>query len=196
MAGSGTLAVPCLGGPAVPTDREPFGPFPTGTTICVDERNAGSEDGSPAHPFNTIQEGLGAAIAGDQVGVAPGTYFEHVIMKDGVDLVGHSAPTTTIDAGGAGSAVVCANAKLEGFTVTNAGGWNNSGINCSNGSSPTISNNIVAGNQAVGIRMLNSSATVLGNTISGNPEFAGPCPCNSIDAIQSAPLIFSQHDFG
>jgi YVTN family beta-propeller protein len=51
-----------------------FGPFPFGTTVFVDARNTGPEDGSRAHPFNTISEGLRAARGGDAVGLAAGVY--------------------------------------------------------------------------------------------------------------------------
>jgi hypothetical protein len=54
-----------------------FGPFPGRTTIFVDPDNAtGNEDGSRAHPFNTLSEGLRAAQSGDAVGLAPGIYAE------------------------------------------------------------------------------------------------------------------------
>lgn len=53
------------------------GPFPAGSTIFVDiDNTTGVEDGSQAHPFNTIQEGISAATSGDVVGVAPGVYAE------------------------------------------------------------------------------------------------------------------------
>ena len=54
-----------------------FGPFPGRTTVFVDVDNtSGVEDGSRAHPFNTLSEGLRAARSGDAVGLAPGVYAE------------------------------------------------------------------------------------------------------------------------
>jgi predicted outer membrane repeat protein len=54
-----------------------FGPFPARATVFVDVANTtGTEDGSRAHPFNTLTEGLGAARGGDVVGLAPGVYAE------------------------------------------------------------------------------------------------------------------------
>src|SRR5829696_341792 len=54
-----------------------FGPFPGRTTIFVDVDNTtGNEDGSQAHPFNTLSEGIAAAGNGDVVGLAPGVYAE------------------------------------------------------------------------------------------------------------------------
>ena len=44
-------------------------------TIYVDVNNtSGIEDGTAANPYNTVQEGINAAIEGDVVQVAPGTY--------------------------------------------------------------------------------------------------------------------------
>jgi hypothetical protein len=52
-----------LGGVGVP-------PTPT-PVIHVDLNNIGSEDGSSAHPFNTIQEGINNASDGNKVLVHP-----------------------------------------------------------------------------------------------------------------------------
>ncbi|HEY7481436.1 MAG TPA: hypothetical protein VH680_13060 [Gemmatimonadales bacterium] len=67
-----------------------FGPFPGRTTVFVDVANrTGTEDGSRAHPFNTLSEGLAAAKDGSVVGLAQGVYAQrfpsltpnHVIDK-------------------------------------------------------------------------------------------------------------------
>ena len=50
------------------------GPIET-CTVYVDVTNtSGIEDGSEAYPFNTIQEGIDAAVSGCSVYVADGTY--------------------------------------------------------------------------------------------------------------------------
>lgn len=69
------------------------------TQIYVDDDNAGdpAQDGSPAHPFESIQAGIDAAVAPAVVNVMPGTYDERIVMKGGVSVVGSGAPTTAIE---------------------------------------------------------------------------------------------------
>jgi len=62
---------------AVAASAAPFGPFPSGTSIFVDVKNAtGVENGTKAHPFNTLSEGLRAATNGSVVGLAAGVYAQ------------------------------------------------------------------------------------------------------------------------
>jgi hypothetical protein len=102
-----------------------FGPFPTGATVFVDINNAtGNEDGSAAHPFNTIQEGINAAGNGGTVGVAPGTYYESITLASDRGVVGTDPKTTIIDAGNDPGDVVriinLTNVRVSGFTIRGA----------------------------------------------------------------------------
>ncbi len=47
---------------------------------------SGPWDGSEAHPYKTIQEGINNAKSGDRVLVMDNAYFENVTLKAGVDL--------------------------------------------------------------------------------------------------------------
>ncbi len=80
---------------------------PLSTILHVDISNEGVEDGSPAHPFNTIQEGIDAAATGYLILIHPGSYEENLSLSNlGVTLSGaggEAAPV--IDGGGAGSVV-------------------------------------------------------------------------------------------
>jgi len=114
--------------------------------VCVDDDNTtGVEDGTPEHPFSTMQGGIDAVADAGTVKVAEGTYYESLAISGksvtiqggypggtypGVGDFDESSrdpdPTTnqtTID--GDGSAVVCGaggtGSLLTGFTIRHTG---------------------------------------------------------------------------
>ena len=119
----------------------------------------------------TVQVGLNAAIAGDQVWVAAGAYVQRITLKGGVALYGGFAGTETdltqrnwaanvtiLDGNQAGSVVTAspgttASTRVDGFTIRNGNGTRvdatfsnyGGGIYC-NSASPTIANNTITGN--------------------------------------------------
>jgi parallel beta-helix repeat protein len=144
----------------------------------------------------TVQAGLNAAVSGDQVWVAAGTYVENITLKAGVALYGGfagsevsltqrnwTANLTVLDGNHAGSVVnappgATAVTRIDGFTIRNGTGTLNGryggGINCL--SSPTIANNTITANRATyggGIYCSSSTATILGNRILGNTASSG-----------------------
>lgn len=75
--------------------------------IYIDGANiSGNEDGTAQHPFNTINEGINAASAGDTVFIRPGTYTpddslsgsDHtLLLKAGVKLIGENRDNTIVN---------------------------------------------------------------------------------------------------
>jgi len=134
------------------------------------------EDGSAAHPFDTIQEGLEAASDGDTVEVAAGTYEETLywVSKD-LALVGADAGTAIVDAGAAGRCLrmryVPGGALVEGLTFTNGSAHGGGGILLEY-SSPALENCVVTGNHSSdcggGVFVLAGNPSLINNTIAKN----------------------------
>lgn len=96
-------------------------------TVYVDASNTSDvEDGSQVSPYNTIPEGMNAAIEGDAVLVSPGIYYGMIELKHNVQLVSSDGPNVTvIDGMGEGWGVRSPYHSypvgyIEGFTVRNA----------------------------------------------------------------------------
>jgi len=69
--------------------------------VYVDvDNDSGTEDGSEAHPYDTISEGIAEALTNDEddrkVFVANGEYREQVKIEESVDLYGESKSKTII----------------------------------------------------------------------------------------------------
>jgi len=95
-------------------------------TVYVDVANStGIEDGTTVAPFNTIQEGINAAVAGDKVLVSPGIYHGAIEMKNAVTVASDKGPKLTIIDGDGSETVVNppysleSRTTLDGFTVKN-----------------------------------------------------------------------------
>jgi hypothetical protein len=120
-------------------------------TIFVDiTNNTGIEDGTEAHPFNTIKEGINAAVPGSRVMIKQGTYIpdeswsgnDHTLfLKAGVRLMGESRDNTIISGIVVDQQASCLSIGLEKLKFdefhfargTNAGPFNDTNIirNCS-----------------------------------------------------------------
>ena len=103
--------------------------------------------------FPTIQYAVDAAVDGDEIIVAPGTYTstaDEVVDMRGKEIWLHSsggADVTIIDGEGLRRGIYCHNDEtpetiIEGFTITNGNAFEGGGIHIGSntGSSPTISN--------------------------------------------------------
>ena len=75
--------------------------FTFANIIYVDDSNiSGIEDGTIEHPFNTVEEGLAVAIAGDTVYVFNGLYNPpgaELLLKDGVIVQGEDSSSVIIN---------------------------------------------------------------------------------------------------
>jgi hypothetical protein len=89
--------------------------------IYVDGANTGGPwDGTPEHPYQTIQDGIDNAPTGVFVHVLPGIYNEGLDLLTGTHLTSSGAPVTIIDTLNSDEAVYAdgvANAVIDGFTI-------------------------------------------------------------------------------
>jgi len=136
--------------------------------------------------YATIQEGIYASEAGDEIIVSPGTYVENINFAGKAVILGSLFYTmqdtsyisqTIIDGNQNGSVVTFNSGEdstsvLTGFTITNGYDYAGGGIYCLNGSSPSLENVTITGNSSEfsggGIYCTYSSSPSLVNCISWN----------------------------
>ena len=109
--------------------------------------------------YSTIQAGIDAAVDGDVVLVAPGTYVENIdFLGKGIAVESEEgAEVTVIDGNQNGSVVTFSNEEdldtvIDGFSIENGNAENGGGIFCCSGysgSSPTIVHCIIQRNNAI-----------------------------------------------
>lgn len=183
------------------------------TTWYVDDVTDPNEDGSAAHPFDTIQEGIDAAVDSDTVEVADGTYTG--TGNRNLDFLGkaitvHSASgsaSCTIDCESSARGVYFhqsegAAAVLDGFTITNATGSAYGGAILCYGSSPTISNCVITNGtpsgtpgSGGGIGCYQGDPTITNCTITGctAANAGGGIYCYSADPTITGCTITGNH---
>ena len=133
--------------------------------------------------YPTIQESIDAAIGGDTIIVASGTYVENInFLGKSITVISSAGPELTIIDGGEADSVATFNSGeglssvLSGFTLQNGrANFGGGGILIDN-SSPTITNNIITNNQAsngLGIEISFGSPMIQGNTITNNSRTGG-----------------------
>ncbi|MHC4521083.1 MAG: hypothetical protein ACYTAS_21020, partial [Planctomycetota bacterium] len=155
------------------------------TTLYVDDDNCpGPGSGTEGDPYCLIQDAINAAIDGDEVLVAPGTYNEAIFFQgDPITVRGSGGPDVTIiDATGLSINVVRCflgegpDTVLQGFTLTGGDAERGGGMWNFN-SSPTIRDCRFVGNNAAlyagGMYNQGSSPLVVGCTFEANTAIYG-----------------------
>ncbi|HUW30400.1 MAG TPA: CARDB domain-containing protein, partial [Planctomycetota bacterium] len=156
--------------------------------------------GTADHPFATIQQAVDAALTGDVINVAPGTYAENVSIADkaltidggwnagfvsrrsspGATFVSGTSPAFTYSNSSAG--------KLIYLVITGGSGTDGGAIAMTN-SSPAIENCIITGNSATAaggaIACDASAPSITNSTITGNSATAagGAIAANNGSAV-------------
>lgn len=174
-------------------------------TVFVDQ-NVSSQvhDGTTWETaFPAVQGGIDAAVEGDEVWVARGTYLERITFRNGIALYGgfvagmasraernFIANSTILDAfGKMGPVILIQNCgltstRIDGFTIQNGSGLpqpiSGGGIVCDLASAPTIENNTIRNNRApsdfgggINVRDMASRPTIRNNVITGNVAYHG-----------------------
>ena len=166
-------------------------------TIYVDDNASGDhgpgdpnvsdpgEDGTPEHPFDSIQEAIEVAKEGARVIVRPGTYPETIeFLGKAIEVNGLNSDNPNImdfpviNGQGKGTVVRFtqregSNSVLTGLVITGGKGRLAGGIHCSE-SSPRIVNCLIVGNRSTesesggGISCSESRATFINCTMAGN----------------------------
>lgn len=161
---------------------------PDDTGPCDPAVGDPDENGTPAHPFDSIQEAIEVADDGATVQVRPGVYRETIdflgkrIALTGIDPNDpNAAPFPVLDAAGMGPAVTFArgedpNCSLTGFVITRGRGDLAGAIYCK-ASSPTITNCLIVGNRVIdpngaAVYCTGSHAVLVNCTITDN--YGGP----------------------
>ena len=148
--------------------------------------------------YSTLRAAILATLSGDQIEVAPGTYYERIHF-DGKALRLYSSEgpaVTTIHGGETGTVVHCnssvgADTVMEGFTITGSPNWIIHGGGMYNFyGSPAVINCVFSGNSAYhggGMHNYNANPTVTNCTFTGNSATTnGGGMCNY---VSSSPTV-------
>ena len=150
--------------------------------VCATSFALGSTIHVPADQ-PTIQAGINAAVKGDTVLVAPGTYLENINFNGKAITVksASGSKVTIIDGGKVDSVVTFASGEtlksvLSGFTLQhgNAASYFGGGVNIVS-ASPSVKSNVIQNNTACaaggGISSSFGSPLIQGNIVAGNSQF-------------------------
>jgi len=137
--------------------------------------------------YDTIQEAVDNAIAGDTIRVAPRTYYEHIAVIKSLTIIGEDPLTTIVDGTANGTVFdldEVSNVCIANFTIRNAGKSHNA-IALTRAIAANdyhqIVNNIIATSQYGVFASYSRSNTIFNNTFISN-AFGGIC-LNRADSL-------------
>jgi hypothetical protein len=146
----------------------------------------------PVIPGWSIQAAIDAALPGETVSVAPGTYHESLTLKSGVNVIGSGFNSTFLEGIRSNSVVTAwtvTNSQFEGFQIT-GGGTNSydSGVMIWGGNLMLNNNRILGNSNGIWI-VAGSSAIVRNNVVQGNGNPPGSQDSYGILCDNASPLI-------
>ena len=169
-----------------------------GTSTLLLARTLSVDDDGPAE-FQSIQAAIDAAVPGDVVSVAAGTYRENIELQSGVKVIGAGSGLSIIDGRRQGSVAILrdcdSSTRLQGFTLTGGEAETGAGVLVVGGA-PIITLNHITGNSAVsrdayvystggGVTLYYSSASAQDNDIDGNDADYG----GGVEIVGGEPVL-------
>ena len=133
--------------------------------------------------YATIQEAIDApeTLDGDTIFVRIGTYYEHVILRKDLSLIGEDKNRTIIDGNENGTVIGIESvnySRISGFTIQNSGRWYSGlpllksiGISVLDSEGVVLDQNIIKATE-YGIYFANSSgSTTYDNILTANGDY-------------------------
>jgi parallel beta-helix repeat protein len=155
--------------------NEPSRDFHAPLGVYVDDEYGPWTPGWQKDHFDTIQDGVDAVEEGGTVHVLAGFYYENVVIKKTLRLIGENRVRTFIDAGDTGTAIYVMpdEVVISGFTIQNSGVlWPDSGILLNTGDFHRIENNRFR-NNLMGVHASDSSDNVIKGNIFEEISYQG-----------------------
>ncbi len=163
--------------------------------VDQNDPNCPTGTGGPGDPFCAITDALNVAADGDTIHIAPGTYFENLVIGKSLKLIGTSGRDLTIVDGAQISSVILIQGgvmvEIVGLTVTGGLSIDGGGLNVGPGCTLVLADSKVHGNTATGgyagdgsgggIFVNQATAVVTSSIISGNLSETG----GGIDSYRS-----------